>query len=351
MSVNRQVKPAKSEVKSHLNIHGRDYQNFELTGPYMISYEVLDEEQDFFEYQLFGPSFKKQETICLSEHPEYVNRPKHQHEFYELMVVLSGRVKQNIEGSIYEYSVGQCCLLNHHIHHAEIFCGTSEILFLMISDSFIHKFLHHNLKTESAGDNIHLEGSFCSFVNWKPDETSSYSKQYIDFLPITPPSDLMGNTLMGIVNETSQMLPGFLRIVEALFFRFFNCLYDPHLYYRRTIETDGGHEEYLFIRIHHLLEKHKGNLSREEISAKMKYNPSYLNRIVNSRTGLSLLSYARLLSLREAAFLLVQSDSDIASIIYQLGFSNRSYFYRLFHKQYGMTPNEYRTAYRGLSQN
>ena len=46
--------------------------------------------------------------------------------------------------------------------------------------------------------------------------------------------------------------------------------------------------------------------------------------------------------LKEAKYLLLHSDKTISSISENLGFTNRTHFYKLFKAKYGLTPNEYR---------
>ena len=43
-----------------------------------------------------------------------------------------------------------------------------------------------------------------------------------------------------------------------------------------------------------------------------------------------------------AARLLRRSDMNIQQIISLVGYENTSYFYRLFHERYGLSPREYR---------
>jgi len=43
-----------------------------------------------------------------------------------------------------------------------------------------------------------------------------------------------------------------------------------------------------------------------------------------------------------AARLLVTTNLSVQEIIYQVGISNKSYFYREFSAKYGVTPGEYR---------
>ncbi len=42
--------------------------------------------------------------------------------------------------------------------------------------------------------------------------------------------------------------------------------------------------------------------------------------------------------------LLLTTSLNVQEIVYQVGFSNRSHFYKEFDKRYGMTPKDYRMA-------
>ena len=47
-----------------------------------------------------------------------------------------------------------------------------------------------------------------------------------------------------------------------------------------------------------------------------------------------------------AVKLLLTTSMNVQEIVYQVGFSNRSHFYKEFDKRYGMTPKDYRTAHK-----
>ena len=76
------------------------------------------------------------------------------------------------------------------------------------------------------------------------------------------------------------------------------------------------------------------------------YDPLYYfkNKTVEKYTGLSLYEYSTKFTMEKAEGLLLDSDLTIAEIMEDLGFSNRTQFYRLFRKNYGMTPREYRKS-------
>jgi len=57
---------------------------------------------------------------------------------------------------------------------------------------------------------------------------------------------------------------------------------------------------------------------------------------------MSLVELGRSISLEEAATLLRDTDDTVGEIMQILGYSNRTYFYRIFRQKYGLTPKEYR---------
>jgi AraC-like DNA-binding protein len=92
------------------------------------------------------------------------------------------------------------------------------------------------------------------------------------------------------------------------------------------------------------MKSNHGRCTREELSAQLHYNGEYLNRIVKKYTGKTILEYGQTIYMEEARELLAGTDLSISAIIEELGFSNRSHFYRLFEKIYGETPLNYKSA-------
>ena len=85
------------------------------------------------------------------------------------------------------------------------------------------------------------------------------------------------------------------------------------------------------------------NITLNELCEKFHYTPSYICRMIKSRTGMTfkeLLNSERLvLASRE----LLRTDAPVKEIAQSSGYPSIEYFYRCFKKKYGVTPSEYRT--------
>ena len=69
---------------------------------------------------------------------------------------------------------------------------------------------------------------------------------------------------------------------------------------------------------------------------------AYVSECVHAETGKTYKELLQKHRMETAARLLRRSDMNIQQIITQVGYENTSYFYRLFHARYGLSPREYR---------
>ena len=69
---------------------------------------------------------------------------------------------------------------------------------------------------------------------------------------------------------------------------------------------------------------------------------AYVSECVRAGTGRTYKELLQKHRMETAARLLRRSDMNIQQIISLVGYENTSYFYRLFHERYGLSPREYR---------
>lgn len=85
------------------------------------------------------------------------------------------------------------------------------------------------------------------------------------------------------------------------------------------------------------------DINRNEIVSALGTNKNALSEAVKTVTGKTLMEYIRTIQLEEARRLLDDNpELTNEKLAFDCGFNALTTFYRLFRKQYGITPNEYR---------
>jgi AraC-like DNA-binding protein len=87
------------------------------------------------------------------------------------------------------------------------------------------------------------------------------------------------------------------------------------------------------------------NISTEDIARAAGVHVGHLHRIFQAETGMTIGEYLTHLRIEKAKLLLMHTDIPNASIASRTGISSQQYFCRLFKKETGMSPQEYRKSY------
>lgn len=86
------------------------------------------------------------------------------------------------------------------------------------------------------------------------------------------------------------------------------------------------------------------NLTVEFLSSLFYMNSSYLSHLFRKRTGQKYAQYLTSIRMEKARELLITSDRKLYQIAKAVGYDNSKYFFRVFKKWEGMTPEQYRLA-------
>ena len=87
------------------------------------------------------------------------------------------------------------------------------------------------------------------------------------------------------------------------------------------------------------------SISTEDIAAAAGVHVGHLHRIFPEETGMTIGEYLTHLRIEKAKKLLMHTDIANASIASRIGISSQQYFCRMFKKETGMSPQEYRKSY------
>ncbi|WP_165452487.1 response regulator [Paenibacillus thalictri] len=108
-----------------------------------------------------------------------------------------------------------------------------------------------------------------------------------------------------------------------------------------TISRDGRSQ--IVKLVNQYIETHLGiDISLQTIADHVRFNAAYLSKIYKLETGEGISEYALRLRMDKAMYLLKQPHYKIYEISELLGYQNPQYFSKLFKREYGCTPQEFR---------
>ena len=90
------------------------------------------------------------------------------------------------------------------------------------------------------------------------------------------------------------------------------------------------------------LMKEKGLPTVNYMAGELNLSPRYLSDLLKQETGKTAIELIHLFLISEAKNLLTGTDHSVSEIAYKLGFENPPYFSRLFKKETGMSPNQFK---------
>lgn len=78
------------------------------------------------------------------------------------------------------------------------------------------------------------------------------------------------------------------------------------------------------------------------LASELNLSPRYLSDLLKQETGKTAIDLIHAFLISEAKNLLMSAENSVSETAYELGFENPPYFSRLFRKETGMSPNEFK---------
>jgi len=95
--------------------------------------------------------------------------------------------------------------------------------------------------------------------------------------------------------------------------------------------------------------KQKGLPSVNLLAQSLALSPRYLSDLLKQETGKTAIDLIHIFLVTEAKNLLLSANHNVGEIAYLLGFDNSSYFTKLFKKEVGINPLEFKRQNMGLA--
>ena len=112
-----------------------------------------------------------------------------------------------------------------------------------------------------------------------------------------------------------------------------------------------GQHEWLSERVKEFVDNHlTESYTLEQMANEFQVSVSYLSHSFKRATGHSVMQYMTQRRIGEAQTLLVTTTQPIKQIAQRMGYTDLSYFTRVFTHNVGMSPRKYRKVYEGKAQ-
>jgi len=116
-----------------------------------------------------------------------------------------------------------------------------------------------------------------------------------------------------------------------------------------TDKVEVGKEHYdqeLVLRVYRFVEERYKDGGLSELADELKYDIYWLSRHIKKLTGRNYTELVQQKRLSQAQFLLQNTNLSVTDVGLAVGYSNLSYFYRIFKEKYGVSPKKWRMESR-----
>jgi AraC family transcriptional regulator, melibiose operon regulatory protein len=259
------------------------------------------------------------------EWDNYKMNTQHSHDRVEIMYVISGKCRVDIEDKTSNLSKGDFILIDANIPHALIVEKDTKCKMLNIEFAFIKK-----------------SGTIPSIRNTASNVKTVYellklNKSYL----IIKDSKEIFLTLKSLIIELNKKNNDNDFLMQLLFLQ---IIINISIMVGQKSENCSMSNIHADKALSFINNNYDRDINIGDISANININESYLQRIFKTHTGYTIVDYITLLRLDKAKMLLANTSIPIIDLSNYIGINSRQYFTFLFKKHIGKTPAQYRKS-------
>ena len=247
----------------------------------------------------------------------------HFHGDIELICVLKGSMDCQTNDEVFSLNKGDICFINkNQIHNLYADSDSEHITLICSSKLFTRENEIYEKFIVPIIDDL-------SFSHIKFDSTLGYTSKIYDLIL----------EIESLLDKKSIAYE--LDIIANLhnIFKYLYVAYTKGYNKTRVIDENAVIQQKM---IKFIKENYDKELTLEDIANSANVSVSKCSRIFKEYTRLSPITYLNNFRLDMAASMLLKSNDTVSNISMDCGFTSQSYFNRLFLREYGITPLEYR---------
>lgn len=266
--------------------------------------------------------------ISAQLQPRYMAGGLHAHEYFELVCVCRGTVRQAICGQTMELHTGDFCIIAPGVQHDLTIFSSAVVIYISIRrSSFDLSFF----KLFSPEDILH---QFFTSVLYG-------SSDYPYILFHTGADTALTDLVLELYQETQFPKPytnSFrFSCLSMLFLRLLRH-HSDHI----QIGVPGHGNPAAVVPILQYMQTHYQTVRRSEVAELFHYHEAYLSRLIKHTTGQTFSQLLQELRLQKAQQLLTTTNLPISEIVPMVGLSSVSHFHKIYLHRFGKTPKESR---------
>ena len=267
--------------------------------------------------------------ITIRPHTRFAHFPEHSHNYVEVVYMCSGSTTQIANGKQIVLHEGELLFFGQGARQEILPAGENDIAVnFIILPQFFDKVLEMLEEEKTPLRNFIVDSLGNSTGN-----TNCLYFQVSDVLPI---QNLMENLIWTLLRGASPNRRSICQTTMGLLFmQLLN--YTDRLVSRST-------EEAAIVKVLRYIEENYPTGSLTEIADALHYDPCWLSREIKRRTGKTFKELLQEKRLTQAAYFLKHTSLHVDEIGEAVGYSNLSYFHRIFQEKFGVTPKKYRDS-------
>lgn len=253
---------------------------------------------------------------------EYYVEP-HSHNFYEFFIITSGTTMHYFNKSISKLNVGDVLLIRPGDVHG----------FKQIQNE---NCAHINIGITS--DRLKELSNFLENDNFDFINNINYTKFNLEYEEFEYFNHLASYIINSNINNNE---------IYAMLLKNFiiNLITNYRKHYIRHDETQPQWFSELIYKLH---TPEFLDIGAIDVYKMAKYSPAMANKYFKEYTGLTVNEYLRQIKLNYAKSALLKTNYTSLIISMQIGFDSLSYFNKIFKKETGLTPQQYRIKYKNI---
>jgi len=268
---------------------------------------------------------EKGKLITVRPHIRFVEFPEHSHDYIEVVYMCAGTTTHIVNGKKIDLCEGELLFLSRHAKHSILYANESDIAvnFIILPEFF------ENM-TSALGQEISPLKNFITDSLCESGGPDFLLFQVADVLPV---QNLIENLIWLLLYDTKNKKGVMRNTMELLFVQLLNHTAD--------LEYAEHKDEIILFLLRYVDDNYQhGSLS--EVADLLHCDFCWLSKEVKKKTGKTYTELLQTKRLSQAAYFLKNTKRTIADIAAEVGYDNISYFYRIFTKEYGVTPKKYR---------